>query len=323
MLVKQNEDLYSVLGLNVNRNANININDIRKQYKILALKYHPDKNIINKENKEVVDNKNNDLFHKISIAYEILSNEQLKVKYDQWYQNIRTSRLNMSSTRTKMIHKLNENEKNDSLKVHKKDYDLHDLQKVGQRLRKLKQLKLPYYNWDGRIISSNINNSKNNKSDDYNIDKWSDSSTIKFELKNLHYNNNNNNNNKSNFFSTINEKDLLSDLYSLLNLNENDIIDYYFYSNDDGSRDKYDNMTCLYLVLSSPKTSSQIWNKWRNEQIPNRVNAQIFINGISPRLNEDFYKKNSKFLDNNIELNSDIENLLCEPEILTETIIIN
>lgn len=319
-IIRQNEDLYAVLELNTNRNIDININDIKKQYKVLALKYHPDKNIINREDKDGFDNKSNDLFHKISIAYEILSNEKLRIKYDQWYQNNRINRLNTSSIRTEMIRKLNKNEKIDNFKVNKKNYNLHDLQKRGQRLRKLKQLRLPYHNWDGRIVS-NTTTDKNNKS--YDNNKWSDSSTITVELKNLQ----NDNNNNSNFFNVINENDLLLDLYSLLQLNETDVIDHYFYDDDSSgssSTDNYGNMICLYLVLSSPKISSKIWDKWRNGQVPKIINSQIIVNDISPRLKEEFYnKKNSGFLNDDIELNPDIENLLCEPEILTETVIID
>ena len=320
-IIRQNEDLYAVLELNTNRNIDININDIKKQYKVLALKYHPDKNIINREDKDGFNNKSNDLFHKISIAYEILSNEKLRIKYDQWYQNNRINRLNTSSIRTEMIRKLNKNEKIDNFKVNKKNYNLHDLQKRGQRLRKLKQLRLPYHNWDGRIVS-NTTTDKNNKS--YDNNKWSDSSTITVELKNLQ---NDNNNNNSNFFNVINENDLLLDLYSLLQLNETDVIDHYFYDDDSSgssSTDNYGNMICLYLVLSSPKISSKIWDKWRNGQVPKIINSQIIVNDISPRLKEEFYnKKNSGFLNDDIELNPDIENLLCEPEILTETVIID
>lgn len=319
-IIKQNEDLYSILGFDNNNNNDTNVdiklNDIKKRYRNLALKYHPDKNIINTGNGD-----NNDLFHKISIAYEVLSNEQLRIKYDQWYQNNLINKLNRNNRRSEMINKLNENETKNILKVNQKNcYDLHDLQKIGQRLRKLKQLKLPYYNWDGKLISNNISSKNKNNRD--NKDKWYDSSTIVFDLKYLQ---NNKIKKKSEIFDTINEEDLLSKLYVLLQLSEGDIIDHYFYdSESDSSKDKYDDIIFLHLIFSSPCISLKIWNKWRNDQIPKSINTQIIIDNVSPRLKEDFYNnKNSQFLNNKIELNSDIENLLSEPEILTETIIIN
>jgi len=57
-------DAYKILEINPNSNDN----DIKKAYKRLAIKWHPDKNI---ENKEVAEKK----FKEISQAFEILSNK--------------------------------------------------------------------------------------------------------------------------------------------------------------------------------------------------------------------------------------------------------
>ena len=67
------EDYYRTLGLS--RNASKK--DIRKAFKKLSLKYHPDKN---KKNPELAKQK----FIKIVNAYEILNNEKTKKIYDQY-----------------------------------------------------------------------------------------------------------------------------------------------------------------------------------------------------------------------------------------------
>ena len=61
-------DLYKILELNYNANND----EIKKSYKKLILKYHPDKN----------KNIKADKFIKIKYAYDILSNKDTKDKYD-------------------------------------------------------------------------------------------------------------------------------------------------------------------------------------------------------------------------------------------------
>ncbi len=65
-------DYYEVLG--VPRSADPN--EIKKAYRKLALKYHPDRNAGNKESEEK--------FKEVSDAYEVLSNQQSKAQYDQF-----------------------------------------------------------------------------------------------------------------------------------------------------------------------------------------------------------------------------------------------
>lgn len=66
------EDYYKTLG--VSRNASKN--EIKKAYKKLALKYHPDKNKGDKVSEEK--------FKKISEAYAVLSDDEKKRQYDQF-----------------------------------------------------------------------------------------------------------------------------------------------------------------------------------------------------------------------------------------------
>ncbi|KAH1124616.1 hypothetical protein GLYMA_06G073300v4 [Glycine max] len=65
-------DYYNVL--NVNRNATED--DLKKAYRKLAMKWHPDKNPTNKKEAEAN-------FKEISEAYEVLSDPQKRVVYDQ------------------------------------------------------------------------------------------------------------------------------------------------------------------------------------------------------------------------------------------------
>ena len=65
-----NDEYYKILEIDKNADEN----DIKKSYRKLAMKYHPDKNPNNKEAEEK--------FKKINEAYEILSDKDKRKKYD-------------------------------------------------------------------------------------------------------------------------------------------------------------------------------------------------------------------------------------------------
>ena len=77
METADNRSLYEIL--NVDKNCTID--DIRRQYKILALKYHPDRN-----------DGDDKLFKQIKDAYDTLSDETKR----HTYENIRVSKVNIS-----------------------------------------------------------------------------------------------------------------------------------------------------------------------------------------------------------------------------------
>ena len=66
------EDFYKVLGVEKTASAQ----DIKKAYRKLALKYHPDRNPNNKQAEEK--------FRQVSEAYEVLSDPDKRAKYDQF-----------------------------------------------------------------------------------------------------------------------------------------------------------------------------------------------------------------------------------------------
>jgi len=65
-------DYYEVLGVDKNADAN----SIKKSYRKIALKYHPDRNPDNKEAEEK--------FKEAAEAYEVLSNDDKKARYDRY-----------------------------------------------------------------------------------------------------------------------------------------------------------------------------------------------------------------------------------------------
>ncbi len=70
--MSEKRDYYTILGITKNTNES----EIKKAYRKLALKYHPDKNPDNKEAE--------DKFKEITEAYECLSDANKKSKYDRF-----------------------------------------------------------------------------------------------------------------------------------------------------------------------------------------------------------------------------------------------
>ena len=68
------KDYYEVLGVNKDASAE----DIKKSYRKLAMKYHPDRNPDNPKAEEQ--------FKEAKEAYEMLSDDQKRAAYDQYGQ---------------------------------------------------------------------------------------------------------------------------------------------------------------------------------------------------------------------------------------------
>ena len=137
-IIKDGVNLYSVLEIPTEPRAKelskILPTDIKKRYRTLALKYHPDKH----PNEPEIVHK----FYQLSVATHILTNEALKKRYDTWLiRHSETLLKRDNKERKELIEKLNEKEK---LNERKNQYDLNDIQRYGETLRKLKYFQLPY-----------------------------------------------------------------------------------------------------------------------------------------------------------------------------------
>ena len=74
-----NDRYYNLLD--IKKQNNPSIQDIKKAYKKQALKWHPDRNITNKKIAE-------EKFKEINEAYEVLSDERKREIYDKYGENI-------------------------------------------------------------------------------------------------------------------------------------------------------------------------------------------------------------------------------------------
>jgi DnaJ family protein B protein 4 len=79
--IMSDDDYYTALGLDKSDKESIGIADIKKAYKKMAVRYHPDKQV-NKTDAAKTKAENN--FKKISEAYQVLSDPAQKSNYDQY-----------------------------------------------------------------------------------------------------------------------------------------------------------------------------------------------------------------------------------------------
>jgi len=79
------KDYYQTLGVNTDASPG----DIKKAFRRLALRYHPDRNPVNTKEAE-------GRFKEINEAYEVLGNEQKRRQYDYLtsYRRSQTARMN-------------------------------------------------------------------------------------------------------------------------------------------------------------------------------------------------------------------------------------
>lgn len=99
------QDPYKILNINYNASND----EIKYNFKKLALQYHPDKNINkNKQQQDIAKKKYRD----ISIAYEILSNIEQKKIYDDLNTNDKNSFLNTIFT---LLTQLNDTEETENI----------------------------------------------------------------------------------------------------------------------------------------------------------------------------------------------------------------
>lgn len=309
--VENNEDLYSILGFDQCTDTafpleSIKDEDIKRMYRSLALKYHPDKNVNNDES--IIGR-----FHKISIASQILSSHTLRYRYDHWYETYRVKQIALqdkNNKRAQLIDNLDKNEhisklqmKHNNSTYNTSTVDLYALQKNGEQLRKLKQFHLPYGNWDGKV--SEPDKSKDDTTTQDGTNNWVDSSSLTIKVE----------------ASTPQVNDLIEILINILQITKEDIVGCLNVGDDECVHKP--NETIINLIFSHPKIALQIMKNWENGKYNEPNKYQIIIKRINRKLSKQYLAENSKFLDNKIDLNKDIEDLLTEPEVLAEIILID
>lgn len=154
--------------LEVSKNASKEV--IEKVYKVLAKKYHPDMN--QGDTKQEAEEK----FKKISEAYEVLSNEDKRKKYD----------LELEAS---------------SPSISLDDYN-NAINERNTLINELNSVKNELYNYKNRTSSYNLNNTQNYNYRNQNINNYNTNASQANNIQNNNYRNNKTNSQKRTYYYT-------------------------------------------------------------------------------------------------------------------------
>lgn len=276
-------NLYDELEISVSESPEqVPSSLIKKQYRKLALQYHPDKrpddpNAIHR-------------FHMLSLATHVLTDESLRVTYDQWLRRTLLDRSAVDSQRSELISKLSKLES----KAQKGDTDeqarnLTRIQEYGTMLRKMKHFKIPYGDWTSVNPYSLVPEQKIDRHTFY------DSSTLRLELRN------------DVLDTDLSDKEALCEI--LVNLFKvHRIYDLYYSSRNDF---KHDKAIVAYAVFETTEESRHIYQVWKSTS---RMTGWELIIDVSPRIPVTYYKD----YDQKVELNPTIAKLVNDSTIVID-----
>lgn len=200
---------------------------IKRKYRTLALKYHPDKH---PDNPSIIHK-----FHLLSTATNILTNADVRPHYDRWL--IEFLRKTNDIERNKLIQKLEESESS-TIPTTTPHPDLLQIQRHGELLRKLKHFNLPYGDWKHLNTQDQENASQH---------PYYDCSTLRIVLDNFLQSNN-----KSNCLSHLRNQVFIT-------LSANEIYDIYFSERNNYSED---DSIIIYTVFDTPITAQHVFRNW-------------------------------------------------------------
>ncbi|CCF55591.1 hypothetical protein KAFR_0A01530 [Kazachstania africana CBS 2517] len=249
-------NLYNLLELPLDKFTKISTADLKRQYRKLSLKYHPDK----------TTDQNAERFHAVSMAMQILGEDHLRSVYDKWLgQYIRDNK-----DRNKMITRLKTRERAPQKKSG--HYDLNEMQKYGEQLRKLKHFRMSYGDWQHLNLDT-----------DPEEHSLYDSCTLRFEVWNEK-------------LKLRNNQELKDYVLKKFNFVTDEIFDVY-YSERNEYRSHDSNVLAIYVVFKTPLQSRKEFDQCRN-----LLDDEVI--DVSPRTPLHYYpepQENLKFkLDDNI-----------------------
>ncbi|CAI4039154.1 hypothetical protein SMKI_07G1250 [Saccharomyces mikatae IFO 1815] len=234
-VINQRLNLYDILELPTPLEADTIHDDlpqIKRKYRSLALKYHPDKH----PNDPSIIHK----FHLLSTATNILTNTDVRPHYDRWL--IDFLRKTTDEERNKLIQKLEQSESGTATTT-SPHVDISQIQRHGELLRKLKYFNMSYGDWKhlDKQVQENVSHHP-----------YYDCSTLRIVLDNFPQSNT-----KLGCLAHLEKR-----VFIMLSAKE--IYDIYFSERNDYSKDA---SIIIYTVFNTPITAQHVYRSWSSGNV--------------------------------------------------------
>ena len=319
-LIQDKTDLYKTLGFTqpINKPQFITVTQLRQNYRRLALRYHPDKNL-----REGKYNSNlSDQFHRLSLAIQILQDVDLRRQYDSWYVNTYIPRRQIDIERKELIDKLEreENRTDNGANQNKTGPSFVEVQRYGELLRKLKHFNRGYGNWrDLEPVrrTEDVYIDLDTDAVNENECQYPESATIRVELLLRGNNNNNNNTEGTSTKESLLERDRLLDyLDSTIKLVDRTRLQDVYYSSRNvcqSDNDTTGDSLVCYLVFKTVEDAYRFYKSTATSTTT--TTATTVIKRVSPRVPVEYYRHSAV-----IELDDEIREKLRDGEKQTKTV---
>ena len=257
-VVESGVDLYDLLGMGREELAvlggcdAVGLPEIRSRYRRLALRYHPDK-----ARDSDRGNGDEDRFHAISVALQILGDSQLKAEYDRWHKRRFSLRKRGNSHTTKK-------------RVYKNGESIVAVQQYGETLRKMKHFGLPFGDWKGEVQGN-----EEHKASPVALNPGFDSTTLRMELHGT----------AEDLTRLSRESHLIHFLIKNTPMVAQDVHGVYY----SGRNDPGQGSLVAYVEVTTPNRSLALLHAWEASPLAFSTDTRVSVVNMGPRIPVHYY----------------------------------
>ena len=256
-------DLYDLLGMHREELAmlggcdKVSPQELRARYRQLALRYHPDKA---RDQGSGHGHANEERFHAISVAFQVLGDPGLKAEYDRWYRRRFSLRKPDKSRAARR-------------RVYKNGESIVAVQQYGETLRKMKHFNLPFGDWHGELPDKQDGRETGTESEAKQ--EGYDCTTLRMELHGS----------PADLTRLSRESHLIHFLIKHTPMVPQDIHGAYYSSRNDPQQGSL----VAYAEITAPTRSLALLHAWEASPLTFATDTQVSVVNMGPRIPVHYY----------------------------------